>query len=204
VRAFFVMKKAILTLLVAFAAQAATVAQAAKPAPPPAGEPTYTVVLAGGSAENMIEIWLSADGRIYVIDSVVPLEVGGSICENPPGNTNELLCQAPVIAGFEVNAGSGDDHVTVADTVAVPVTLRGGAGDDTLWGGSGADKLIGGAGEDRLSGRAGDDLLYGGPGDDVLKGGFGDDVVYGGPGEDLVLGGSGKNKVRQSQRPAIG
>ena len=66
-----------------------------------------------------------------MIDSIVPLEVGGTVCANPPGKPNELICQAASIGGFEVNAGAGDDTVGVAANVPVPVTLRGGAGDDT-------------------------------------------------------------------------
>ncbi|HET7053725.1 MAG TPA: hypothetical protein VFI09_07405 [Solirubrobacterales bacterium] len=161
---------------------------------------TYTVLLAGGEASNTISVWLAADGREYVIDSVVPLEVGGDVCEHANENPNELVCDAPAIAGFEVNADGGDDSVHVASRVIVPVTMRGGAGDDVLIGGSGADKLIGGRGGDRLIGGAGDDVLYGGPGKDVLIGGPGDDMLYGGPGNDTLGGGPGKNGVRQYQR----
>ena len=58
------MKKAILILLTMLAAQSATAASAETT--------SYTVVLAGGSAQNMIHIWLTPDGYSYVIDSVVP------------------------------------------------------------------------------------------------------------------------------------
>src|SRR4029077_20553588 len=112
-----------------------------------ATQTTYTVLLAGGAEANMIRIWLSPDGREYVIDSVVQLEIGGTVCAHPEDNPNELVCAAPSIAGFEVNAGGGDDRVAVAKDVAVPVTMRGGRGDDFLLGGAGPDKLIGGAGD---------------------------------------------------------
>jgi hypothetical protein len=197
------MKKAITIMLALLAAQAATVARAgeAPPAATSVAEPTtYTVVLAGGAAESMIRIWLSADGRSYVIDSVAPLEVGGTVCANSPGNPNELVCQAPLVAGFEVNAGPGDDSVVVTQAVKIPVTMRGGPGADVLVGGSGSDKLIGGPGNDRLYGRAGGDLIYGGPGNDVVRGGPGNDIVRGGPGRDRVSGGSGHDDVRQSMR----
>jgi Ca2+-binding RTX toxin-like protein len=159
-----------------------------------AAEKTYTVLLAGGGEANMIEIWLSSDGRQYVIDSVVQLEVGGTVCEHAAGNPNELLCDAPSIAGFEVNAGAGDDHVGVAKHVAVPVTMRGGAGDDVLIGGAGPDKLVGGNGGDRLVGWRGADQLYGGPGFDTLVGGPGGDLVRGGPGMDALAGGPGNDR----------
>jgi RTX calcium-binding nonapeptide repeat (4 copies) len=160
-------------------------------------EKTYTVLLAGGVENSDIRIWLTPDGREYVIDSIAELEVGGTVCSHPEGKPNELVCAAPSIAGFEVNAGGGDDRVTVAKKVTVPVTMRGGGGGDLLAGGSGADKLIGGNGDDRLKGGPGDDMLIGGNGDDVLIGGPGRDVLRGGPGEDRLLDGAGANSVQQ-------
>jgi RTX calcium-binding nonapeptide repeat (4 copies) len=186
------MKRAILIMLVIFAAQAATVARAETT--------SYTVVLAGGSELSMIHIWLTPDGRSYVIDSVAPLEVGGTVCEHTVGNPTELVCQAPLVAGFEVNAGTGDDSVVVSGAVTVPVTMRGGAGGDTLAGGGGPDKLIGGEGNDRLVGRGGDDLIFGGPGNDSIFGGSGEDSLRGGPGNDVLSGGSGVNNIRQDMR----
>jgi len=169
----------------------------AMPGRSPQPQKTYTVLLAGGEEANEIKVWLSPDGRQYVIDSVVQLEVGGSVCVHPGGNHFELVCDAPSIGGFEVNSGEGDDRVGVAKSVAVPVTMRGGAGDDFLVGGTAADKLIGGAGDDRLVGWRGGDLLYGGPGDDMLFGGPGGDLLRGGPGRDRLAAGQGRDRVRQ-------
>lgn len=181
-------------MLAILAAQSASIAHA---------EPTYTVVLAGGATQSMIRIWLTPDGRSYVIDSVAPLEVGGAICENTPGVPTELVCKAPLVAGFEVNAGEGDDMVSVASAVEVPVTMRGGSGRDSLLGGSGPDKLIGGEGNDKLAGRGGDDLLFGGLGNDELLGGSGNDLLRGSAGHDTLSGGSGENVIRSSLRPAL-
>lgn len=192
------MKKAILILLVALAVQAASLAHAESPP-----QTSYTVVLAGGAAQNMIHIWLTPDGYSYVIDSAVPLEVGGAVCENPPANQNELICKAPLVAGFEVNAGPGDDMVSIASAVTIPVTMRGGPGRDALVGGSGPDKLIGGEGNDQLAGRGGDDVLFGGPGNDDLSGGAGDDVLRGGLGQDTIGGGAGTNSIHQELRLGI-
>jgi len=161
---------------------------------------TYTVLLAGGEEENMIRIWLTPDGRQYVIDSVVQLEVGGTVCVHPEANPNELVCDAPTITGFEVNAGGGDDRVGIAKKVSVPVTMRGGGGGDFLVGGAGPDKLIGGEGNDKLMGGNGDDFLYGGEGKDILIGGPGSDVLRGGYGEDTLAAGSGDDSVHQELR----
>lgn len=186
------MRKTIVTMLTAAVAACSAPVAGAETPPEPT---TYTVVLAGGSTQNTMRIWLTPDGYSYVIDSAAPLEVGGTVCQNTPGNPNELTCQAPLVAGFEVIAGPKNDTVSVMPTVQVPVTMRGGAGGDLLLGGGGSDKLIGGPGSDRLGGRGGDDQLYGGPGRDLLIGGPGDDVLHGGPGRDLLRGGSGKNAL---------
>lgn len=183
------MKRATLILLAILAVQAPSVA--------PAQTPAITVLLAGGSASNMIHIWLTPDGRDYVIDSIVPLEVGGSVCTNPEGNPNELICPAPPIAGFEINADGGDDKISVSKGISIPVTMRGGTGRDILLGGGGPDKLIGGAGDDRLVGWQGDDLLAGGPGSDVHVGGPGNDTILSGPGDDVVRDGRGSDVVRR-------
>jgi Ca2+-binding RTX toxin-like protein len=169
----------------------------AAPSPTHAKAATYNVLLAGGAEESNIQIWLTPDGRSYVIDSIVQLEVGGSVCEHPPGNPNELVCQAALVGSFEVNAGSGNDKVMVAKGVPVPVTMRGGSGQDTLVGGDGPDKLIGGDGDDRLAGRAGDDLIFGGNGSDALFGGYGKDVLRGGLGDDRFGSRSSGDDIRQ-------
>jgi Ca2+-binding RTX toxin-like protein len=184
------MKRVILTAMTVLVACAAPTAHAA--------EPSLTVLLAGGSEDNVISIKLSSDGRTYVIDTLgQPLEVGGSICAHPQGNESELLCEAASIAGFEVNAGGGNDSVMVAAVVPIAVTLRGGPGEDRLLGGAGADKLVGGSGNDDLIGRGGDDSIFGGPGDDRLVGGWGDDLLRGGSGEDVLIGSAGHNDLIQ-------
>jgi hypothetical protein len=183
------MKRAILIATTMLVAGAAMTAHAAKP--------SLTVLLAGGAETSMISIALSSDGRSYVIDSVAPLEVGGEVCWHPEGQPNELICEAASIGGFEVNAGAGDDSVTVAREVPIPVTLRGGPGQDRLAGGGGADKLIGGPEADVLVGRAGADSLFGGPGDDRLVGSSGNDLLHGGSGGDTLLGGAGRNDLTQ-------
>jgi Ca2+-binding RTX toxin-like protein len=179
------MKKATLILSVLLVALAAPVAHA---------ETTYTVVLAGGSTQNSIHIWPTPDGRSYIIDSAAPLEVGGTVCENTPGTPNQLTCKAPLVAGFEINGGEGDDTFSVSSAIELPVTMRGGGGNDTLVGGSGPDKLIGGEGNDKIAGRGGSDLLYGGPGNDELLGGSGNDVLRGGS-TDVMNGGTGHNTL---------
>lgn len=180
------MKKAILTAMALLATMAAGTARAAEP---------LNVLLAGGSEANRIAISVSLDGRTYLIDSIVPLEVGGEVCWHPDGHETELECEAAAIGSFEVNAGAGDDRVIVDPKVRIPTTLRGGPGDDRLDGGGADDRLIGGSGNDSLNGHGGNDSLFGGSGDDVLLGGSGDDLLSGGSGEDRLYGQAGSNQL---------
>jgi hypothetical protein len=183
------MKKALLIAITALVAIAATPAHAAE---------RFNVLFSGGPETNAISIKLSLDGRSYVIDSLGPLEAASGICVHREAKASALLCEAGAIASFEVNAGGGDDSVTVSSKIPAPVTLRGGPGNDRLLGGGAADKLLGGSGDDLLYGRGGDDWLYGGSGDDTLYGGSGDDRLLGGPGANAYFGGSGENEVVRS------
>ncbi len=174
--------KRLVALVLAALAVAATLAAASIAAPTPRTEPlpperSINLVLAGSPGNDRITIELSADGRYYEIESATPLEVGGSVCTHPGKHLEDLLCEASLIAGFEINTGAGDDTVTLGRLVPVPATIRGGEGNDVLTGGAAADKLIGGPGNDELFGRGGDDLLIGGPGTDKL---------YGGPGQNTL------------------
>jgi hypothetical protein len=166
-------------------------------APAPAESGPLTLLLSGGREDNQIRIALSVDGRDYVITSVAMLEAGGGICSHPEERMTELVCKAPAIAGFEVNAGGGRDSVILASDVPIPATLRGGPGHDRLVGGGVSDKIVGGPGDDVLEGRRGDDLILGGPGSDRLLGGPGNDQMRGGPDPDALVGGPGHNSLLQ-------
>jgi hypothetical protein len=183
------MKKSILIVLTLFATLLAPAAHAE-------GGP-LTLLLSGTQAGDVFRITLSPDGREYRITSAASLEAGGDVCWHPEERTTALACDAPAIAGFEVNGAGGDDTVVLGSDIPIPATLRGGPGRDRLTGGAVADKIIGGPGGDVLSGRRGDDLLLGGPGDDRLVGGQGNDQLRGGPDTDLLVGGPGQNSLLQ-------
>jgi Ca2+-binding RTX toxin-like protein len=183
------MKKALLiALTVLAAAPCATAAPAAE-------QPSLNLLLTGGPGQEIIRVGLSVDGTSYVITSPAPLEAPSGVCVKADETGTMLTCEAPAIASFEVNAGDGHDYVVFSPKVPVPVTLRGGPGNDHLYGGAGADKLVGGSEGDSLHGRGGDDWIYGGSGTDTLYGGAGDDRLLGGPGANEIYGGSGKNQI---------
>lgn len=183
------MKKSILIALTLFAALLAPPARAE-------GGP-LTLLLTGTSNDDVFRVDLSPDGREYRIASQAMLEAGGDVCRHPEERMNELACDAPSIAGFEVNVLGGDDTVILSSDIPIPSTLRGGPGRDQLKGGSAADKIIGGSDDDILIGRRGDDLLLGGRGDDRLIGGQGNDRLQGGFGTDQLIGGPGQNSLIQ-------
>ncbi len=181
------MKKAILIAVTVLCVQMGGIAHAA--------EPSWNVLLVGGPEADSFLVELTPDGRTYKIDSAAALEVGGKVCWHPGGNPLQLLCDAPSIAGFEVKGEAGDDTVEVGGTVAIPMTLSGGAGDDRMRGGLGPDKLLGGDGFDRLFGEAGNDSVLGGSGADILLGSNGDDKLAGEGASDNIVGGNGNDQL---------
>ena len=77
------------------------------------------------------------------------------------------------------DGGDGDDVLTIDSSVAIPVLVAAGEGNDRITGGDGDDRIFGGDGNDTLTGGAGDDTLSGGEGDDtyIFADGWGEDVV---------------------------
>jgi Ca2+-binding RTX toxin-like protein len=98
------------------------------------------------------------------------------------------------VTSIAVDAGAGDDIVRIDDgngsfTDAIPTTIDGGDGNDTLAGGKGGEVLAGGAGNDSIDGNGGADVASMGSGDDtfVWDPGDGSDTVEGGDGADTML-----------------
>jgi Ca2+-binding RTX toxin-like protein len=90
------------------------------------------------------------------------------------------------VAEIVINALGGNDIVFVTGELAVPCTIDGGAGNDSIRGGSGFDSIFGGEGRDTLRGQRGSDTIDGGAGDDVLDGGPRGDTLIGGANSDVA------------------
>lgn len=104
-----------------------------------------------------------------------------------------FTARSEVVKQIVVNAGSGNDVVSVLTGSAAPTqptTLNGGTGNDRLRGGPFSDTLIGGPGDDYLNGGSGRDTLRGDDGNDILiaidNGTV--DTVVGGSGCDVIWG----------------
>lgn len=81
------------------------------------------------------------------------------------------------LRGVVVNLGPQSDRFN-ASTIVLPITVNGGAGNDTI---------VGGAWTDLLNGEAGADSIIAGGGRDTVSGGVGDDTLDGGASIDLLM-----------------
>lgn len=120
-----------------------------------------------------------------VRDTTAPL-LGGPGCKIFTGTA---ICDpAPASISLDlrdkndtVSQIGGADHGT-----PVPMSVKGGAGADTLNGSEAGDTLDGELGNDVIDGKGGNDTLLGGAGDDTLTGGAGVDSFNGAAGQDTL------------------
>jgi ELWxxDGT repeat protein len=93
------------------------------------------------------------------------------------------ISQAFRYSGLEritAELGGGNDSLTIAKSLCVPVFVDSGAGNDAVTAGCGPAILVGGSGNDVLKGGAGRDIIIGGTGRDALSGGGASDLVLSG------------------------
>ena len=180
------------------------------------GDEKNSVRLSGAFHEEygpMISIY-DGDSAITAVDTdyCFPVSEGSTAC----------LYGA---LGVRLELGGGDDWARIdrafdqnGTTVAMPLTMLGGAGNDTLAdensvtaarryeGGPGNDTISAEDGTDVVLGADGNDVLDGGAGDDEVRGGEGDDTVrgdrYAEPGADIVDGGPGRDLGDEWNDPA--
>ena len=100
-----------------------------------------------------------------------------------PGSVAEQ--QSRIAQIHEIRAGAGDDIVDMTshrfEYTGTGLTIRGGAGNDTIWANNGDNWLFGDAGNDRIVGASGNDVIAGGIGNDRMHGGGGSDIfTFGG------------------------
>ncbi len=158
-------------------------------------------VLAASGGNDEIHISNGADGGIIV-------SVNGEEYSYTRREARTLI----------IDAGAGNDNVTVDDDVALDLHITGGAGNDKLQGGSGEDIIVdnydsnvidGGDGNDTLVANGyssknifekalayarGDKTVLDAP-SNVIKGGDGNDYIEGGFGNDYINGGEGDDYI---------
>src|ERR1700753_860101 len=89
------------------------------------------VVGTGGADTIVVQETVNSDTGVFHIEVFV--------------NSSEQVFDASKVKSINISSGSGPDNIN-EQTVAIPTTLDGGKGDDTLVGGIANDKLIGGGG----------------------------------------------------------
>jgi hypothetical protein len=156
-------------------------------------------VSSDGQERNVVDVTIN-DFGYDVADGRAPLQPGfGCVAASP----RHVRCVGFVLRVTATLDGGNDAFV--AKELYVPVSARGGEGDDYLVGGQGPDSLdgdegedtlVGGPGVDQLEGEGEADALLGGDGRDVVTGGLGTDYARGHGGDDVLLGGEEADFMR--------
>jgi hypothetical protein len=190
----------------------------------PAQAVTTVAVLRDGTLyvtnERSQVIGVSVGRGRYFVSTGEPVRTSSSC--RPWGGGYNATCPADLVRRVFLDLRGGSDSGVIHPSVAVPVEVRGGRGDDYLEagqrpgpieeyeerrepalvpvrfdGGPGVDTVIGGAADDVLIGGAGPDRLFGGAGADALLGGGGDDVLLADDGgADRLDCGAGADRLR--------
>jgi Ca2+-binding RTX toxin-like protein len=127
------------------------------------------------------------DTVVCAYNSAVPVVLQGS-----PNNDRITIVGDGLPASYpvSVDGGAGDDTLKDSALDDASRTISGGPGNDTLEGYAGNDTLDGGDGNDTVNGNAGNDAVRGGNGDDVVNG-----DNYKAPGADTIDGGPGNDQI---------
>lgn len=137
------------------------------------------------------------DDQIRVRDAgggKVQLERSGREAGSGSPRSDPIVTLSGVTA-IVANLGDGNDTFTADSGLALPMTVRGGAGDDTITTGAGKDDIFGEGGRDSILAGGGGDDLYGGDEPDFLDAGDGPDKARGDGGDDRIVLGSGNDEA---------
>ncbi|WP_462171607.1 calcium-binding protein [Pseudoalteromonas xiamenensis] len=123
-------------------------------------------------------------------DETFKLTVAGDILTVTRSESGSSSCATFTYSGVDVvlaKLGAGNDIYDASD-VALPQTVDGDIGNDTITTGSKDDFITGGFGNDKIYGKGGNDVIQGNDGDDEIDGGYGNDTISGGTGHDYLYG----------------
>jgi len=124
--------------------------------------------------------------------NTVILTAANATTVNVSGNQGISLAgsTAAKVTTFDASAVTAGavTYTTLNTTIGTDITIKGGAGADTLAGHSNTnDTIDGGAGNDTITAGNGTNVLVGGAGNDSLTGGTGSDTMDGGAGTDTIV-----------------
>lgn len=153
------------------------------------------VQAASGKANNITVsvVNVPLQGQRYKVRDTGDSLTAGAGCDQITSST--VYCSPNNVTLARVNAGDGNDTVTLTANVPVPAEVNGGSDNDTVTGGSATDDLRGDDGRDVLNGGGGNDDLFGGGGNDRLIGNAGNDRLWGGVDHDLLYGEAGNDTM---------
>lgn len=143
-------------------------------------------------------------GVLRIIGTHLADRIDVTIPSNSPDTIvvtfNKTVTRFPArsLEAISVQAGQGNDRVAIdagKSRLAVPSTIYGSGGNDTLLGGAGKDRIYGNDGRDSIDGGPGRDILYGGDDADSIRGGLGNDFIDGGLDNDTLDGGDGVDAI---------
>lgn len=166
---------------------------------------------------GILKVWGTSSGD-YIQMALVGSEYWVMV-----NDSQQTFVPAAGVTGVLVYAGNGNDRIDLdppefvtiqlgeaaaaqgvsPTSIAVPTTVFGGRGDDTITGGtSPGNEFYGGSGDDLIQGTG---TLHGGTGDDTIDCTGNNTTAYGGQGndtlnnwlhkDDILNGGSGDNSI---------
>lgn len=182
-----------------------------RPPAAPAGTPADVsfangvLTIVGSSAANDRHALRCKDGFVLVglaqrpdqpvrctqVREVIARPLGGNDSVDMSGTTREFGGSGPIT--ITIRGGAGSDSLRGAPLHRN--VLLGDGDSDRIDGGDIADRVIGGRSSDIVAGGAGSDSVIGGPASDLLYGDSGNDSLFGGPGNDALNGGPGRDKL---------
>lgn len=161
------------------------------------------VEIRGTSSSNIFTVGQTTDGRLTVEEGAAVLTVDfdvKNIAINA-GNGDDSISvgdiSSVVLSTLTINGDAGADTITAAASTpgSLRLVMNGGVGEDSIFGGSGNETISGGEDDDVLSGGGGNDLISGDAGADMIGGEDGNDTISGGDGNDAITGGNGDDSV---------
>ncbi len=147
------------------------------PPPPPPASPGTAVLTNGVLTIAGTSVTTAIDVELESSDSKITVQLNGG--------TLQKFAKASV-KSITINGGSGPESISVSNSLTIPASITGGAGNDTITGGAGNDSINGAGGNDKLSGRDGNDSFIGADGNDSIDGGNGSDIADAGGGKNVL------------------